>query len=67
MKIFKKNKNFFKNDKDSNINDLETMLSQKIGLNVLIQNKKNNKGKIIFEYLDLDQLNKLIDVIKNNY
>ena len=43
------------------------MLSQKIGLNVLIQNKKNNKGKIIFEYLDLDQLNKLIDVIKNNY
>ena len=67
VKIFKKNKNFFKNDKDSNINDLETMLSQKIGLNVLIQNKKNNKGKIIFEYLDLDQLNKLIDVIKNNY
>ena len=67
MKIFKKNKPFFKNDKDSNINDLETMLSQKIGLNVLIQNKKNNKGKIIFEYLDLDQLNKLIDVIKNNY
>ena len=67
VKIFKKNKPFFKNDKDSNINDLETMLSQKIGLNVLIQNKKNNKGKIIFEYLDLDQLNKLIDVIKNNY
>ena len=67
VKIFKKNKPFFKNDKDSNINDLETMLSQKIGLNVLIQNKKNNKGKIIFEYLDLDQLNKLIDVIKNYY
>ena len=67
VKIFKKNKPFFKNDKDSNINDLETILSQKIGLNVLIQNKKNNKGKIIFEYLDLDQLNKLIDVIKNNY
>ena len=32
-----------------------------------IQNKKNNKGKISFEYRDLDQLNKIIDIIKNNY
>ena len=67
VKIFKKNKNIFKRNRDTNINELETTLSQKIGLNVLIQNKKNNKGKITFEYKDLDQLNKLIDVIKNNY
>ena len=67
VKIFKKNKSIFRGIKDSNINDLETMLSQKIGLNVSIHNKKSNKGKIIFEYMDLDQLNKLIDVIKKNY
>ena len=67
VKIFKKNKSIFKRNRDTNINELETTLSQKIGLNVLIQNKKNNKGKITFEYKDLDQLNKLIDVIKNNY
>ncbi len=67
VKIFKKNKSIFKGIKDPNINDLETMLSQKIGLSVSIHNKKSNKGKIIFEYMDLDQLNKLIDVIKNNY
>ena len=39
----------------------------KIGLNVLIKNKKNNAGKIIFEYNDLDQLNKIIEIIKSNY
>ena len=42
-------------------------VSNKIGLNVIIQNKKNNKGKIIFEFKELDQLNKIIDIIKNNY
>ena len=36
-------------------------------MNVIIKNKKNNKGKIIFEYKDLEQLNKIIDIIKNNY
>ena len=33
----------------------------------LIQNKKNNSGKIIFEYKDIDQLNKIIEIIKSNY
>ena len=28
---------------------------------------KKNKGVISIEYKDLDQLNKLIDIIKNNY
>ena len=42
-------------------------VSNKVGLNVIIQNKKNNKGKIIFEYKELDQLNKIIEIIKNNY
>ena len=52
---------------DPNIHDLENSLEKKIGMKVLVQNKKNNSGKIIFEYKDLDQLNQLIDKIKNIY
>ena len=52
---------------DVNIKDLENSVSNKIGLNVSIQNKKNNKGKISFEYKTLDQLNKIIEIIKANY
>ena len=67
VKIFKtKNKKISKK-KDTNIQDLEKTIIDKIGLIVSIQNNKNNKGKIIFEYKDLDQLNKIIDVIKANY
>ena len=53
--------------KDTNIIALELSISNKIGLNVEIQNNKRNKGKISFEYKDLDQLNKIIDIIKSNY
>ena len=67
VKIFK-NKKLKKTDTDDvNIKDLENSISNKIGLNVLIQNKKNNKGKISFEYKSLDQLNKIIEIIKSNY
>ena len=52
---------------DPNIQDLESSLEKKIGMKVLVQNKKNNSGKIIFEYKDLDQLNQLIDKIKSIY
>jgi len=67
VKIFKLNKASIKNNKNPNIKALELSLIEKIGLNVIINNKKNNKGKIIFEYKDLDQLNKIIDIIKSNY
>jgi len=53
--------------KDSNILDLQKDLEEKTGLNVSINNKKNNSGSISFEYQDLDQLDKLINTIKNNY
>ena len=53
--------------KDSNILDLQKVLEEKIGLNVSINNKKNNTGTISFEYRDLEQLDKLINIIKNNY
>ena len=67
VKIFKVKKQSFKNVKDSNLQALESLIIDKIGLNVLIKNKKNNSGSIIFEYKDLDQLNKIIEIIKSNY
>ena len=67
VKIFKKKKNTTQTSKDTNIIALELSISNKIGLNVDIQNNKRNKGKISFEYKDLDQLNKIIDIIKSNY
>ena len=67
VKIFKpKKQNLFKS-KDLNIKDLEMSISSKIGLKIDIQNKRNNKGKISIEYKDLDQLNKIIEILKNNY
>ena len=67
VKIFKKKPSFKKNLKDPNIKNLEVSLSEKIGLNVEIKNDKRNKGSITFSYHDMDQLNKIIDVIKANY
>ena len=64
LKIKKKNSGRVKN---SNIIALELSISNKIGLNVEIKNNKRNKGKISFEYKDLNQLNKIIDIIKSNY
>jgi len=67
VKIFKTGRQKSKVTKDTNIIALELSVSNKIGLNVDIQNNKRNKGKISFEYKDLDQLNKIIDIIKSNY
>jgi len=53
--------------KDPNLNQLESSLSDKTGLNIFIKNKKNNTGSISFEYRDLEQLNRIIEVIKSNY
>ena len=67
VRIFKNKRQKPSNIKDINIKDLEISVSNKVGLSVIIQNKKNNKGKITFEYKGLDQLNKIIDIIKSNY
>ncbi|WP_440913917.1 ParB/RepB/Spo0J family partition protein [Candidatus Pelagibacter sp.] len=66
VKIFK-NRKKSSSTKDTNIIALELSISNKIGLNVNIQNNKRNKGKISFEYKDLEQLNKIIEIIKSNY
>ena len=67
VKIFKTKKNKLKDQKDPNIRELENSLSEKIGINVLIKNNKRNKGTITFSYKEIDQLNKIIEIIKSNY
>ena len=67
VKIFKKKKSSVFSNKDSNIKNLEKEIENKIGLSVEIKNNKKNKGSITFNYHDMDQLNKIISIIKVNY
>ncbi len=67
IKIFKIKKKEFKTHKDPNLQALESSLVSKVGLNILIKNKKDNSGSLVVEYKDLDQLNKIIEIIKLNY
>jgi len=53
--------------KNPNLTSLESGIEEKTGIKVFIRNKKNNTGHVTFEYKDLDQLNRLIMVIKANY
>ena len=62
-----RNKNIQKNKKDPNILDTENYLSSKIGMRVFIQSKRNKSGTLTFEYKDLDQLDRLIKIVKDNY
>ena len=57
----------YKKLKDSNLISLENDLSDKIGMNVLLNNKKNNSGTLTIEYKGIDQLDRLIKIIKDNY
>ena len=67
VRLFKSKKMPKYISKDPNLKQIESTLKDKIGLNTFIKNKKNNTGLISFEYKDLDQLNRIIDVIKSNY
>ena len=67
VKIFKIKRNFLKSSKSSNLEALENSIADKVGLNVRINNTKKNTGNIKIEYKDLDQLNKIIEIIKSNY
>ena len=53
--------------KNPNLASLEYSIEEKTGIKVSIRNRKNNAGQVTFEYKDLDQLNRLIMVIKANY
>ena len=67
VKIFKKKRSFLAKSSDPNIQNLERSITDRIGLNVSIKNNKKNKGTITFSYHDIDQLNKIIEIIKSNY
>ena len=67
VKIFKKNKNKNIKFRDANIADLEKNISEKTGLNVTIKNDKRNKGSITFYHKEIEQLNKIIEIIKLHY
>ncbi len=67
VKIFKSNKKKINSPKDANIRDLERSISDKLGLTVVIKNSKKNNGTITFSYKEIDQLNKIIEVLKSNY
>ena len=67
VKLFKKNKKITIPKQDLNLKELERSVETKIGLSVKIKNSKRNKGTITFSYHDLNQLNKIIDIIKSNY
>ena len=53
--------------KDSNIIATENELTNKIGMRVILNNKKDNSGILSFEYKGIDQLDRLINVVKDNY
>ena len=67
IRSIKSQKSKIKIAKNPNLESLESSIEDKIGIKVFIRNKKNNTGQVTFEYKDLDQLNRLIMVIKDNY
>jgi ParB family chromosome partitioning protein len=67
VKIFKNNKKKINSSKDANITDLERSISDKMGLTVTIKNTKKNSGTITLTYKEIDQLNKIVEILKSNY
>ena len=67
VRVLKQGSKKFYKSKDSNIIATENDLSERIGMRVVLSNKKNNSGTLSFEYKDIDQLDRLIKIIKNNY
>ncbi len=66
VKFFKNSKKKLSNN-DPNVKNLEESISNKIGLRVSIKSNKRNKGSITISFHDNNQLNRLIEIIKNNY
>ena len=64
LKSDKKNQN---KSKDPNTLSTQNSLAEKIGMRVVLNNKKNNSGSLTIEYKGLEQLDRLIKIIKENY
>ena len=67
VRMLKSSSNSITKRKDPNIISLEEELTDKIGMRVFVNNKKNNSGTIVLEYKAVDQLDRLVEIIKNNY
>ncbi len=67
VRLFKSGSKKSNAKKDPNIISTENDLTEKIGMKVLVNNKKNNTGTLTFEYKGLDQLDRLVNIIKKNY
>ena len=67
VRVYKTPVKKLSNNKDPNIKYLEQDLMEKIGMNIEIKNRRNNKGSITFNYNELEELNRIIELIKNNY
>ena len=67
VRMLKSSSNNSTKRKDPNIVSLEEELTDKIGMRVFVKNKRNNSGTISLEYKGADQLERLVDIIKQNY
>ena len=67
VRLLKNKSNKKHASKNSDIIATENELTDKIGMRVSLNNKKNNSGTLTFQYKGIDQLDRLISVIKNNY
>ncbi len=67
VRLLKRGSNKASKSKDANTISTENELTEKIGMRVFLKNKKNNSGTLTFEYKGLDQLDRLISIVKNNF
>ena len=67
VRMLKSSPSSSNNKKDPNITNLEEELTNKIGMRVFVKNKRNNSGTISLEYKGVDQLDRLVEIIKQNY
>ena len=67
VKILKSNSKNTLKKKDPNILNLEEELTSRLGMRVFVSNKRNNTGTISLEYKGADQLDRLVEIIKQNY
>ena len=67
VRLLKNGSKKYKNIKDPNIISTQNELIDKTGMRVILNNRRNNSGRLTFEYKGLDQLDRLIYLVKNNY
>ncbi len=67
VSLLRKGKKQNYRSKDSDTLATENDLADKIGMRVILNNKRNNSGTLTIQYKDIDQLDRLIKIIKSNY